>query len=56
MITFRNRIERLIKTAEAIVESDENYISDLIELKKVCDDVSDTVNSMYDDIVVDINK
>ena len=56
MITLKNRIQNLQCHISLVLESDEVKISDLIEIKRQCDNMSETISSLYDDVVVDINK
>lgn len=56
MITFRNKIDSLRHQCANILEASETHLYELIELKRACDNVSEIISSLYDDIVVDINK
>ena len=55
MITFRNKIQTLNRITKEILENEDIYISDLIELKKACDTVSDEIDSKYDDVRIDLD-
>lgn len=56
MITFRNRIDSLRHQCANILEATEARLCELIELQRACNNISEIINSLYDDIVVDINK
>lgn len=56
MITFRNRIDSLRHQCANILEASETHLDELIELQRACNNVSEIINSLYDDIIVDINK
>lgn len=55
MITLKDRIRNLNKLTKEIIDAEEIYISDLIELKKCCDNISEEIDSKYDDIRVDLD-
>ena len=53
---FKNRIQNLQHLISAVLESDEVKISDLIEIKRQCDNMSGTISSLCYDIFVDIDQ
>lgn len=55
MITFKDKIRNLNRLTKEILDLEDVYISDLIELKKGCDVVSEEIDSKYDDIKVDLD-
>lgn len=55
MITFKDKVRKLNELTREILEREDVYISDLIELKKGCDNVSEEIDSKYDDIRVDLD-
>lgn len=55
MITFKNKIQTLNRFTKEILEIEDVYLSDLIELKKACDAVSDEIDSKYDDVRIELD-